>query len=122
MRVENIYVTVAALFPIWCKKMQKVLSDCGLASLTLYRRDICLNQQWSGSHYLNSQDTGCLDYVTVSDLLTCHDKNALYVLPDVSKSTNCWEYQFAQSLTEGGVDYLEKQSIGFRGVFIPYAL
>lgn len=41
------------------------------------------------------------------------------------KTTNRWKYQFKsfkQSFTEGGVDYLEKQSVGFREGFIPKAL
>lgn len=65
---------------------------------------------------LNSSDTGCLDYETVIECLTC-DKTKRTVhstwKPPAAKYL-C--KSFAQSFTQGGVTYLETQSIGLRGV------
>lgn len=63
---------------------------------------------------LNSSDTGCLDYETVIECLPCDKKkkkNCVFHL----KTSGYQKYKFklfTQSFTQGGVPYLERQSIG----------
>lgn len=100
-------------------EMLKVLNDNvhSRSSLTLYRRDICFNGL--GNAILTAK---ILAVLITQPLLT--DWHVMIKKSTVCstwrmKTTNCWKYQFksfTQSFTEGGVDYLEKQSIGSGGV------